>query len=153
MIKILYYTTTIFITLIVATQAFAKGKTEVKVKHSYTIQSSEPNFKSEAQKLEPLLKHLHSKKISGPITVIYELPYTTQDSTTISTLPSPPQLGTVRITEFCSGNSRVQLTQEFRYTADVNDDGNDKNDSDSQWVVTGFKELAQESDECKGIDL
>lgn len=151
MSKNIFLLTTTILIIVLANYTLAKELTELKVKQSYTVKSSDYGFKSEIKRLNPLLSHLHSKKISGPITVIYERPYTTQDSTTIPTPPVTPQIGTVRTTEFCSGNSRVQLTEEFRYTADVNGDG--ANDSDPQWVTTGFKEIAQESAVCKSLDL
>lgn len=125
--------------------------TQVNLQTTHTFDSSDAGYQKELKRLNPLLKQLYSGQSTGPISVTYDYPYTTLDTTPIPLPPPTPQIGTVRTTEFCSGNSRVELKEEYRYTADQDGDGT--NDSNPQWVTIGFRELSQESSLCLDLDL
>ena len=125
--------------------------TQVNLKKTYSYSPSDTGYHKELKRLTPLLKQLYSGQSTGSITVTYDYPYTTLDTTPIPLPPPTPQIGTIRTTEFCSGKSRVELKEEYRYTADQNGDGT--NDSNPQWVTIGFRELSQESSLCLDLDL
>ena len=147
--KTIFFITFITTSALLAPPSISALESEVSVNYKHTLKLSayDSGYLKIVKELKKIGKNIQRTNVKGPITIEYQ--YSSEAFSTSSDIPLPPsdpELGTVMILRYCSGDARLELERTFRNTLDSDGDG--KKDSMPQWEVTGFREINAQSPIC-----